>query len=122
MVLLRHTDAKWNEDLSDLPKACEGERAQLPNTEAVRERIAEIPTLLRLPSACDRALLAVAAQKLVAEHQAGMVEFLAGPQAWSERQPRRRRPSSHSASSSASRRASCAAVFQAFMRAGGSLP
>ena len=57
VVLLRHTDAKWNEDLSDLPKACEGERAQLPNIEAVRERIAEIPTLLRLPSACDRALL-----------------------------------------------------------------
>jgi len=44
--------------------------------EAVRERIAEIPTLLRIPSACDRELLAVAAQKLVAEYQAGMVEFL----------------------------------------------
>ncbi|MDM0109649.1 patatin-like phospholipase family protein [Variovorax sp. J22R24] len=76
VVLLRHTDAKWNEDLSDLPNACEGERAQLANTEAVRERIAEIPTLLRVPSACDRELLAAAAQKLVAEHQAGMVEFL----------------------------------------------
>lgn len=42
----------------------------------MRERIAEIPTLLRIPSACDRELLAVAAQKLVAEYQAGMVEFL----------------------------------------------
>lgn len=31
VVLLRHTNAKWNEDLSDLPRACEGERAQLPN-------------------------------------------------------------------------------------------
>lgn len=76
VVQLRHTDAKWREDLSDLPKACEGERDQLPNVEAVRERIAEIPTLLRVPSVCDRELLAVAAQKLVTEHQSGMVEFL----------------------------------------------
>ena len=76
VVLLRHTDAKWKEDLSDLPRVCDDERNALPNVEAVRERIAEIPTLLRIPSACDRALLAAAAQKLVAEHQAGIVEFM----------------------------------------------
>lgn len=42
----------------------------------MRERIAEIPTRLDLPSECDRQLLVSAAAKLVAEHRAAILEFL----------------------------------------------
>jgi hypothetical protein len=45
----------------------------------VQERIAEIPTRLDIPSACDRQLLAVAAAKLVAEHREAILGFLNRP-------------------------------------------
>ena len=68
LIVLRHTDAKWATDLSDLPPACKAEAKPEPlqTTQAVRERIAEIPTRLGLPSECDRQLLASAAANLVA--------------------------------------------------------
>jgi hypothetical protein len=40
------TYAKWAADLSDLPPACGAEPEPLGTPEAVRERIAEIPTRL----------------------------------------------------------------------------
>jgi hypothetical protein len=40
-------------------------------------RIAEIPTRLRVKSACDRQLLATAAAKVVAQRRAEIVDFLA---------------------------------------------
>jgi hypothetical protein len=76
VIMLRHTDAKWAADLSDLPPACRAELEPLRTPEAVRERIAEIPTRLGPPSECDRQLLASAAAKLVAEHRGEIVEFL----------------------------------------------
>jgi len=78
-IVLRHTDAKWAADLSDLPPACKAERKPLTSPQAVRERIAEIPTALNLPSKCDRELLAVAASKLVAERRDAILEFLNRP-------------------------------------------
>jgi len=51
----------------------------LKTPEEVRERIAEIPTRLGLPSACDRELLRAAAVKLVAEHRDEIVAFLTRP-------------------------------------------
>ena len=74
MLPLRHTDAKWAADLSDLPPACAG--ASLKTPVDVVERIAEIPTRLTLPSECDRELLVAAARKLVAEHRNVIVEFI----------------------------------------------
>jgi Patatin-like phospholipase len=76
ITLLRHTDAKWAADMSDLPPACKAEPKPLKTPEAVRERIAEIPTRLVIASECDRQLLATAAAKLVAEHRATILEFL----------------------------------------------
>ena len=78
-MVLRHTDAKWAADLSDLPPACKAEREPLQTPEAVRERIAEIPTRLVLPSECDRQLLVSAAAKLVAEYRGRILEFLNRP-------------------------------------------
>lgn len=75
-IVLRHTDARWAADMSDLPPACKAEPKPLASPEAVRERIAEIPTALALPSGCDRELLVAAAAKLVAERREAILEFL----------------------------------------------
>ena len=77
--MLRHTDAKWAADMSDLPPSCRAEPELLQTPQAVRERIAEIPTRLGLKSECDRQLLESAAAKLVAEHRDDILEFLNRP-------------------------------------------
>lgn len=79
VIILRHTDATWSSDLSDVPLACKAGPEPLRTPDAVRERIAEIPTRLRLSSECDRQLLASAAAKLVAEHRGNILEFLSRP-------------------------------------------
>ena len=78
VIVLRHTDAEWNADLSDLPEACRAEHPPLASPQAVKERIAEIPTRLWLPSECDRALLVTAAAKVVAQKEQTILNFLAG--------------------------------------------
>jgi len=78
-VILRHTDAKWAADMSDLPPACKAEAMPLATPEEVRERIAEIPTRLVLNSECDRQLLSTAASKLVDENRDRILEFLNRP-------------------------------------------
>ena len=77
-MVLRHTDAKWAADLSDLPPACqtEAERKTFEDADDVVERIAEIPTRLVITSECDRQLLATAAQKVVAAHRDRILAFL----------------------------------------------
>jgi len=79
VIALRHTEAKWAADLSDLPPACKAEGAALDSPEEVRERIAEIPTRLVLNSECDRQLLFTAASKLVDENRDRILEFLDRP-------------------------------------------
>jgi hypothetical protein len=79
IILLRHTDANWAADMSDLPPACKTEPEPLKTPEEVVDRIAEIPTRLRLSSECDRQLLYSAAIKLVAEHRDEILEYLNRP-------------------------------------------
>jgi Patatin-like phospholipase len=79
IIPLRHTDARWAADMSDLPPACKGEPEPLKTPEEVVDRIAEIPTRLVLSSECDRQLLHSAATKLVAEHRDEILEFLNRP-------------------------------------------
>jgi len=78
LVLLRHTDAEWQPDLSDLPAVCRQEDPPLDSPTAVVERIAEISTRFWLASACDRQLLQVAAAKVVAQNQQEILTFLGG--------------------------------------------
>jgi hypothetical protein len=78
VVFLRHTDAKWKDDLSDLPEACRNESPPLDSPTAVVERIAEIPTRFWLASECNRQLLITAAGKVVAQNQQEIEDFLAG--------------------------------------------
>jgi predicted acylesterase/phospholipase RssA len=71
LVVLRHTDAKWEEDLSDLPASCHGEERtwSVPRAREIVRRLAGIPTRLWLASECDRDLTLVAAQKVVAQNE-----------------------------------------------------
>ena len=78
-INLRHTDARWAADMSDLPPACKAEATPLATPEEVRERIAEIPTRLVLDSECDRQLLSTAASKLVDDNRDRILEFLDRP-------------------------------------------
>jgi hypothetical protein len=78
IVFLRHADAVWQDDLSDLPAACRDETPPLTSSTAVAERLAEISTRFWLASACERQLLATAAAKVVAQHQPEILTFLDG--------------------------------------------
>jgi hypothetical protein len=79
VILIRHTDAKWAADMSDLPPACKAELNPLKTPEEVTNRIAGIPTRLGLTSECDRQLLHAAATKLVADHRDQILENLNRP-------------------------------------------
>jgi len=79
IVFLRHSDATWAADMSDLPPACKAESEPLKTPEAVRERIAAIPTRLVITSECDQQLLSVAATKLVDENRTAILDFLNQP-------------------------------------------
>ena len=79
VILIRHTDAKWAADMSDLPQSCKAESEPLKTPQEMTDRIAAIPTRLGLSSECDRDLLYVAAQKLVAEHRDQILEYLNRP-------------------------------------------
>jgi hypothetical protein len=78
VVILRHTDALWKPDLSELPAACRNERPALRSPADVRQRLAEIPTLLQIKSDCDTQLLTAAAAKVVAQNRDSILAFLNG--------------------------------------------
>ena len=78
VIFLRHTDAQWKDDLSDLPQVCREESPPLDSPTAVVERIAEIPTRFKLTSECDRQLLMTAAAKVVAQNKQEIEDWLAG--------------------------------------------
>jgi predicted acylesterase/phospholipase RssA len=75
VIVLRHTDAKWEKDLSDLPQACKAEPVKW-TSEKITEYLAEIPTLLKIRSECDKQLLTIAAAKVVTQHQDEIMQFL----------------------------------------------
>jgi predicted acylesterase/phospholipase RssA len=69
LITLRHTDAEWEEDLSDLPDSCSNEDVKWKLRNEVVERLAGIATRLWLASPCDRDLALVAAAKVVAQNE-----------------------------------------------------
>ncbi len=78
VIILRHTDAQWKDDLSDLPQVCREESPPLDSPTDVVERLAEIPTRFKLASECDRQLLMTAAAKVVAQNKQEIEDYLAG--------------------------------------------
>jgi hypothetical protein len=73
---LRHIDAVWKEDMSDLPESCKKEKVQLANPPMVKKRLASVVTRLWLKSDCDRDLVALAAEKLVEARKDEILKFL----------------------------------------------
>lgn len=73
---LRHIDAVWKEDMSDLPESCKEEEVKLTNPPMVKKRLASVATRLWLKSDCDRDLVAAAAAKLVEARKDEILKFL----------------------------------------------
>ena len=73
---LRHIDAVWTEDMSDLPASCKDEKVKLANPPMVQKRLASVVTRLWLKSDCDRDLVAMAAAKLVEARKGEILKFL----------------------------------------------
>jgi len=76
LIWLRHTDAEWKEDLSDLPDSCRKEGVRWKVRKEVVSRLAGIPTRLWLASPCDRDLALLAAAKVVAQNEGKIRKFL----------------------------------------------
>jgi hypothetical protein len=76
---LRHIDAQWNEDLSDLLAACKHEKVALTSPPEVKKRLSSIVTRLWIKSECDRALVTSAAAKLVEGKKEEILKFLQEP-------------------------------------------
>lgn len=79
VIVLRHTDAVWRPDLSDLPAACRNEQPPLETPIQVRQHLAEIPTRLKILSECDYQLLTVSAAKVAAQHEHEIRQFIDAP-------------------------------------------
>lgn len=78
-ILLRHVDATWKEDLSDLPEACRKEEVKLTSPPEVTKRLSSIVTRLWVKSECDRQLVTTAAAKLVEGKKDEIQKFLTEP-------------------------------------------
>lgn len=76
ILRLRHTDAKWAEDLSDLPESCKKEKVNFKSPKDVTRHLAGIVTRLWLESTCDRDLVLTAAAKVVEQNEGRIREFL----------------------------------------------
>jgi len=78
LVRLRHTDAKWAEDLSDIPESCMKEKVDWKSPKDVTHRLSGIVTRLWLESPCDRDLVLAAAAKAVEQNEGIIKAFIDG--------------------------------------------
>ena len=78
-IILRHIDAVWKEDMSDLPESCRNEEVKLTSPPMVKQRLSSIVTRLWIKSNCDRDLVATAAAKLVEGKKEEIQQFLQQP-------------------------------------------
>ncbi len=76
LIRLRHTDAQWAEDLSDLPDSCRKEKVNWKSPKDVGQQLAGIVTRLWLESTCDRDLVLTAAAKVVRQNEGMIKGFL----------------------------------------------
>jgi predicted acylesterase/phospholipase RssA len=76
IIKLQHTDAKWEEDLSDLPETCSKEEMGWESPDDVAQHLAGIVTRLWLKSDCDQDLILTSAAKVVAQNEANIRKFL----------------------------------------------
>ncbi len=79
IIQLKHIDAVWKEDMSDLPESCRKEKVKLTSPAMVTKRLSSIVTRLWIQSNCDRDLVTTAAAKLVEGKKAEILKFLQKP-------------------------------------------
>ena len=79
LITLRHTDAEWKDDMSDLPESCRTNESKLKQPREVVRRLAGIATRLWLASPCDRDLTVAAAAKVVAQNEEKIRRYLEAP-------------------------------------------
>ena len=79
LITLRHTDAEWKEDLSDLPESCRTKESSMTKPREVVRHLAGIATRLWLASPCDRDLTIAAAAKVVAQNEEKIKRYLEAP-------------------------------------------
>lgn len=79
IIVLRHTADVWPDDVTSiLPDACRGEKKPIQSKQDLLDRLALIPTLFKLESECDKALLKEAAVRSVDKKKDEIVGFLRG--------------------------------------------
>jgi hypothetical protein len=76
LITLRHTDAEWKDDMSELPESCRTNESHMTKPREVVRRLAGIATRLWLASPCDRDLTIAAAAKVVAQNEGKIRRFL----------------------------------------------
>lgn len=76
IVILRHTDAVWKEDLSDLPESCRDEKVNWKSPKDVSTHVAGVVTRLWIKSTCDQDLVLASAKKVVAQNESKIKKFL----------------------------------------------
>jgi len=69
LIRLKHTDAQWKEDLSDLPESCRKEGVDWKSPRDVTQHVSGVVTRLFLKSTCDRDLVVQSAQKVIAQSE-----------------------------------------------------
>jgi len=72
VIRLQHTEARWKQDLSDLPESCRKEGVSWKSPREVSEHLAGVVTRLFLKSTCDRDLVVQSAQKVIAQHESAI--------------------------------------------------
>jgi len=77
LIRLQHTEAKWKEDLSDLPESCRKEGVNWKSPRDVSEHVSGVVTRLFLKSTCDRDLVVQAAQKVIAQNEPAIRKAMA---------------------------------------------
>ncbi|MEI6789500.1 MAG: patatin-like phospholipase family protein [bacterium] len=78
IVILKHTDADWPNGYSELPEECRDQFKATATPQDIKNYVSRIPTLFRIKTPCDGALLIKSARKVVAKHRTQITEFLQG--------------------------------------------
>ncbi|WP_455376842.1 patatin-like phospholipase family protein [Petrachloros mirabilis] len=73
---LRHTEAQWAQDLSDLPDSCKKDKVNWKSPKDVGRHLAGIVTRLWIESTCDRDLVLLAATKVITQNEGKIRTFL----------------------------------------------
>jgi len=68
LIRLKHTDAQWKDDLSDLPESCRKENVSWKSPKEVSTHVSGVVTRLFLKSQCDQDLVAQAAEKVISQN------------------------------------------------------